>query len=84
MSRVMMVEIGGIQQIAHEDGSITYFDKDSGVAQTFMDGQQIEPEPGTCPVCGSDNIHTHYHQVLAPGDQDYTRICLDCGRELLF
>ena len=80
---IRMIEVHGIQQYAHEDGSITYHDPETGIAQTFLDGQQIEPEPGTCPVCGSKDIITHHHSVLAPGDQSYTRICAECGRELL-
>lgn len=79
----MLLEIHGIQQIVHDDGAITYFDRATGIAQTFLDGKQIDPEPGECPACGSKNIHTHHHTVLAAGDQDYTRVCLDCGKELL-
>jgi transposase-like protein len=81
--RVLMVEACGFRQVDHGDGTISLTDKSTGITQRFY-SPTFSPamEPGACPDCGSSLIITHQIGGYVAGDQDYERVCMDCGSTL--
>ena len=80
---MLMIDIRGIQQIEHADGSFTFRDTETGITETFYGPDYEHHKPYACPHCGSYAIMTHHMGGIVAGDQDYERVCMDCGNSIL-